>query len=111
MAASRFKTEMYMADKLVESAGTILFRLSTREICILNLIQLGEYILSKGRRNLGEYHQDTAIREIIEETGITCHLLPIDLVSRVCPAIATEDVPDETRLFKGTCEPIAMQQR
>ncbi|UKZ82701.1 hypothetical protein TrVFT333_010496 [Trichoderma virens FT-333] len=111
MAASRFKSEMFTADKFVESAGTVLFRLSTREICILHLIQRDEYVLPKGRRNLGESRQATAIRETTEETGVPCYLLPVDLVSRVCPAIETEDVPDEPRLFKGACEPIALQQR
>ncbi|KAL6892137.1 NUDIX hydrolase domain-like protein [Trichoderma evansii] len=111
MAAFQSKTEMYTADKLVESAGTILFRLSTREVCVLHSLQHDEYVLPKGRRNLGESRQDTALRETIEETGVPCYLLPIDLVSRVCPTIGTEDVPDEPRLFKSSREPIAMQQR
>ncbi|KAH6621110.1 hypothetical protein B0J18DRAFT_217528 [Chaetomium sp. MPI-SDFR-AT-0129] len=121
MATSRFKTEMYTADKFVESAGTVLLRLSTREVCILRtLLYRDEYILPKGRRNLGESRQTTAIRETIEETGIPCRLLPVNLVSRVCPAIErfeTEhdehlQVPDEPRLFKGcACEPIALQTR
>ncbi|KAJ5909046.1 hypothetical protein N7495_001728 [Penicillium taxi] len=111
MAASRFQTEMYAAEKLVESAGTVLFRLSTREVCILRLLHRDEYILPKGRRNLRESRPVTAIRETTEETGIPCRLLPVNLISRVCPAIETEDLPDEARLFKGCCEPIVMQIR
>ncbi|KAL7941539.1 NUDIX hydrolase domain-like protein [Trichoderma barbatum] len=106
-----FKTAIYMADKFVESAGTVLFRLSTREICILRLLQKDEYVLPKGRRNLGESRKTTALRETTEETGVPCYLLPIDLVSRICPKIETEETPDVPRLFKGACEPIAMQQR
>ena len=111
MAASRFQAELYMSEQFVESAGTILFRLSTREICILHLLRGDEYILPKGRRNLHESHKTTAIRETIEETGIPCKLLSIDMHSRVCPMIETEHVPDEARLYGGVCEPIALQQR
>lgn len=111
MATSRFETEMYAAEKFVESAGTVLLRLSTREVCILHLLHRDEYVLPKGRRNLGESRQTTAIRETTEETGIPCRLLPVDLFSRVCPAIETEHVPDEARLIKGSCEPIALQTR
>ena len=101
---------MYTAESFVESAGTILFRLSTREICVLHMLQRDEYILPKGRRNVGESRQATAIRETTEETGIPCHLLPIDLSSRACPAIEMNpDVPDEVRFFRGVCEPIAVQ--
>ncbi|KAK4225980.1 hypothetical protein QBC38DRAFT_249182 [Podospora fimiseda] len=111
MAASRFETETYAADRFVESAGTILFRLSTREVCILHLLRRDEYILPKGRRNLGESRQTTAVRETTEETGIPCGLLSINLVSRLCPAIETDDLPDEARLFEDCCEPIAVQAR
>lgn len=112
MSNSRFKTQMYPADQFVESAGTILFRLSTREVCILHLFSRDEYILHKGRRNLGESRAATATRETTEETGLRCRLLPVDLASRVCPATEeTGHVPDEARLFRGACEPISVQIR
>lgn len=111
MAASRYETEMYTSEQFVESAGTILFRLSTCEICVLHLLRCDEYVLPKGRRNLGESRRNAASRETTEETGIPCRLLPVDLLSRVCPVIETEQVPDEARLYKGICEPIAVQQR
>ncbi|RYP68801.1 hypothetical protein DL771_006419 [Monosporascus sp. 5C6A] len=111
MAASRFETEMYASEQFVESAGTILFRLSTREICVLHLLQRDEYVLPKGRLNLGEPRQDTATRETTEETGIPCRLLPVNMLSRVCPAVETDQLADEARLYRGICEPIAMQKR
>ncbi|KAI9797548.1 MAG: hypothetical protein M1825_005976 [Sarcosagium campestre] len=113
MATSRFKTQMYAADRFVESAGTVLFRLSTREICLLRLLQRDEYILPKGRRNLGESHHTTATRETTEETGMPCRLLPVNLASRVCPAadIDTKQLPDNARFFKRVCEPIVLQTR
>ncbi|PTB41767.1 hypothetical protein M441DRAFT_68783 [Trichoderma asperellum CBS 433.97] len=102
MAAPQFKTEIYTVDKLVESAGTILFRLLAREVCILHSVQR--------RRNLSEGSQDTAIRKTTEELGVPCYLLSVGLVSRVCPTVKTGDVPDGLRLFKSTRELIAMQQ-
>ncbi|KFA80135.1 hypothetical protein S40288_04665 [Stachybotrys chartarum IBT 40288] len=111
MAISRFETEMYAAEKFVKGAGTVLFRLSTREVCVVHPLHRDEYVLPKGRRNLGESRRTTAIRETTEETGMPCRLLPVNLVSRVCPAVETEESPDEPRLFKDSCEPIAVQTR
>ncbi|EWG44930.1 hypothetical protein FVEG_05892 [Fusarium verticillioides 7600] len=112
MTTSRFETESFTADHLVESAGTVLFRLSTREICIIRHLQRNEYLLPKGRRNLHESRQATAIRETTEETGIPCRLLPLNMLSRVCPPDAgSEDVSDEARFFEGACEPILVQAR
>ncbi|GAP91700.1 putative NUDIX domain [Rosellinia necatrix] len=111
MATSRGETEVFTSEQFVESAGTILFRLSTCEICVLHLLQRDEYVLPKGRRNLGESRRTTAIRETTEETGIPCRLLPVNMLSRVCPAIETEQLPDEARLYREICEPIAVQQR
>ncbi|EXL60596.1 hypothetical protein FOCG_03428 [Fusarium oxysporum f. sp. radicis-lycopersici 26381] len=110
MAISHYKTETFTSENFVESAGTILLRLSTHEICILHDIKRNEYILPKGRRNVGESRGDTAIRETTEETGISCRLLPINMKSRLCPSEET-DVPDEARVFKDVCEPISVQMR
>ncbi|KAF9768892.1 hypothetical protein IL306_013739 [Fusarium sp. DS 682] len=112
MATSRFETEIFTGEQFVESAGTVLFRLSTREICILRHIQRNEYLLPKGRRNLHESRQATALRETTEETGIPCRLLPINMLSRVCRSeTGSKHVPDEARFFRGACEPILMQAR
>ncbi|RGP63998.1 hypothetical protein FLONG3_9697 [Fusarium longipes] len=112
MTASRFETESFTGEQFVESAGTVLFRVSTNEICILRHVQRNEYLLPKGRRNLHESREATAIRETTEETGISCHLMPLDMFSRVCPSDAgSEHVPDEARFFRGACEPILVQAR
>ncbi|KAI0513287.1 hypothetical protein F5B22DRAFT_611971 [Xylaria bambusicola] len=111
MATSRFETEVYTAEGYVESAGTILFRLSTCEICVLHLLSRDEYILAKGRRNVGESRAATALRETTEETGVPCYLLPINLHSRACPPGGEVDLPDKVRLFDNACEPIGMHLR
>ncbi|KAF4442555.1 NUDIX domain [Fusarium acutatum] len=110
MTTSHYQTETFTSENFVESAGTILFRLSTKDICIMHDIKRNEYILPKGRRNVGESRRDTAIRETTEETGIPCRLLPINIKSRLCPS-DEKDVPDDARIFKGVCEPISVQMR
>ncbi|KAI1011584.1 hypothetical protein LB504_002154 [Fusarium proliferatum] len=110
MATSHYQTETFTSENLVESAGTILFRLSTQDICIMIDVKRNEYILPKGRRNIGESRRDTAIRETTEETGIPCRLLPINMKSRLCSS-EDKDAPDEARLFEDVCEPISVQMR
>jgi 8-oxo-dGTP pyrophosphatase MutT (NUDIX family) len=111
MATSRFQSEQYFSDALVESAGAVLFRLSTKQICLVRLLVRNEYLLAKGRRNLGETRQAAALREVVEETGYSCRILPVDMVTRNPPAIETESMPDEPRLHTNVCEPFALQLR
>ncbi|KAG5747067.1 hypothetical protein H9Q69_002478 [Fusarium xylarioides] len=110
MTTSHYQTETFTSENFVESAGTILFHLSTSQICIMHDRKRNEYILPKGRRNIGESRRDTAIRETTEETGIPCRLLPINIESRLCLS-DERDAPDEARVFKGLCEPISVQMR
>ncbi|KAH7248572.1 uncharacterized protein BKA55DRAFT_676210 [Fusarium redolens] len=110
MATSHYQTETLTSEKFVESAGTILFRLSTHEVCVLRDVKRNEHILPKGRRDVNESRWYTAIRETTEETGICCRLLPINMKSRACPSGET-DVPDVARVFKGVCEPTSVQMR
>lgn len=111
MAASRFDSEQYTSEAFVESAGAVLFRLSTREICVLHLLQSVEYVLAKGRRNCGEDRQATALREVSEETGFSCRLLPLDMHTRAPPAVETELSEDRARFQSGVCEPFTLQVR
>ena len=111
MATSRFQTSQYTSSQFVESAGAILFRLSTHEICLLHLLKRDEYVLAKGRRNCGENTQQTAIREVTEETGYPCRLLPVTMSTRAPPALETEQLKDVPRTFSGITEPFTLQIR
>ncbi|KAK5169870.1 uncharacterized protein LTR77_005848 [Saxophila tyrrhenica] len=111
MVQSHFETETFTSENFVETAGTILFRLSTQEICILHLLEKDEYVLPEGRRNLGESRQQTALRETREETEFSCNLMHLDMLSRVCPPVEDEEFPDEARFYKHVIEPVAMQTR
>lgn len=110
MAVSHFQTETYTPDTLTESAGTVPFRLSTREICILHYPARDEYLLPKGRRRIGESRADAAVRETREETGVSCWLLPVDLLC-LAEGSAGEGDADEARVHEDVCEPIQVQVR
>jgi 8-oxo-dGTP pyrophosphatase MutT (NUDIX family) len=111
MATSRFQSEQYFSDALVESAGAVLFHLSTKQICLVRLLAHNEYLLAKGRRNLGETRQAAALRELTEETGHSCRICPVSMVTRNPPAIEVENVPDEPRFHNDAREPFALQIR
>ena len=111
MAISRFITSQYSSEQFVESAGAILFRLSTKEICLLHLLQSDEYVLAKGRRNCQESTQQTAVRELMEETGYRCRLLPVTISTRAPPAIETEQMADVPRTLSNITGPFFLQIR
>lgn len=112
MAAPRNITKQYSSENFVESAGAILFKVSTRQICLVYSHARAEWLLAKGRRNIAESRQQTAIREIQEETGFPCRLLPVTLRTRCTPdAEETEFTLDEPRLFHGATEPFMVTHR
>jgi 8-oxo-dGTP pyrophosphatase MutT (NUDIX family) len=111
MATSSFPTEQYLSESFVESAGAVLFRLSTKQICILHLIKKDEYVLAKGRRNCNETRQAAAVREVTEETGLPCRILPLNMATRAPPAIERERLGDVVRQEKNICEPFNLQIR
>src|ERR1700753_2399193 len=99
MASSHFKSEQFMSEAFVESAGAVLFHLPSREVCILHLLKSDEYFLPKGRRNCGESPQAAAPRAILEETGFVSRLLPSNMSAREPPAVETEQLDDELRFY------------
>ena len=111
MAASKFSTTHLFSEEFVESAGTIIFRLSTQEICLIHHREVGEWLLPKGRRNRGESRQSAALREAWEETGYTCRLLPVTVMTRCPPSVEEGECPDEPRQYPDAVEPIAVTSR
>jgi 8-oxo-dGTP pyrophosphatase MutT (NUDIX family) len=112
MAAPRNITKQYTAAEYVESAGAILFKGSTNQICLVHSHERNEWLLAKGRRNIGESRQQTAIREAQEETGFPCTLLPVSLRTRCTPNVEeTGFTPDEPRLFEQVTEPFMVTHR
>lgn len=111
MAESRFQSEQYTSENFVESVGGVLFRLSSREIGVLHFLEHDEYLLAKGRRNCGETRRETALREVTEETGFACRLLPVNMRTRAPPTIETEQLDDRARFYTNICEPFTLQIR
>ena len=111
MASSKFESEQYTSEAFVESVGAVLFRLSTKEVCVLHLLKKNEYVLAKGRRNCGESRQQAAVREILEESGYPCRILQVNMSTRAPPATETESLGDVARSCTGICEPFTLQLR
>lgn len=101
MATSRYPTTNLSATAFVESSGVVLFRRLTREVAVLHHLARQEYLLPKGRRNIGESRAAAAIRECGEETGLVCRLVPVTLRTRCPPQDEVPGVhtPDEARVF------------
>lgn len=129
MTTSPFPTSIYTSAQFVESAGAILFRFSIpRQICLLYLVDRDEYVLAKGRRNCGESIRETAVREVTEETGYACRLVPVNMSTRAPPPTPLppsstgasgiekaeeelEELEDVPRTFCGVIEPFSLQIR
>lgn len=95
MAASKFLTEQYSTENILESAGAVIFNLKSKQLCLLYHKLSGEYYLPKGRRNVGESRHAAALREATEETGYNCLPLSINLSSRQPSADETDvNAPD-----------------
>lgn len=111
MAASTFNAIQYDADHFVESVGAIAINVSTREVCLVHYEKRDEWLLAKGRRNAGESRQTAAVREFNEETGFTCHLMPLTMSTRAPPAVEVGDTPDEPRVHHEATEPFMLTCR
>ena len=110
MAASKFKTRQFPAEDFVESAGAILFHLSRKEVCLIRHDELGEWLLPKGRRNCAEQRHQAALREVQEETGYKCHVLPVTMKTR-CPPTDEVTCPDQPREYDNLREPFFLTTR
>ncbi|KAJ4362761.1 hypothetical protein N0V95_001252 [Ascochyta clinopodiicola] len=108
MAESNFVTRQYAADQFVESCGAVLFispKPQNAKVCLVNLLSTNEWMLPKGRRNIGESRKATALREVAEETGLQCRLLPVTMPTRAPMSNDSADVPDEARTQVDITEP------
>jgi len=110
MAASKFQTRQFAAEDLVESAGAVLFHLSRKELCLVRHGQPGEWLLPKGRRNCAEHRHQAALREVQEETGYKCHVLPVTMKTRAPPA-GEVAYPDNPRDCDNVREPFFLTTR
>jgi 8-oxo-dGTP pyrophosphatase MutT (NUDIX family) len=111
MAASQFLTTQYSSENFVESAGCILFKLSAEKIGLVHHKKSGQWLLPKGRRNVGENRHDAAVREVAEETGVKCRLLPVTLSSMAPPADDDGSFIASPLRHENVCEPFMVTHR
>jgi len=103
---------LYTSSEFVESAGAILFHLSTQRICLIRLKSKNQYLLPKGRLGMSESRQSAALREAQEETGYYAKLLPLTMPTRATPVDEDNpNMPDKARVEEGLTEAVALHIR
>ncbi|KAF4991964.1 hypothetical protein FGRMN_7518 [Fusarium graminum] len=95
---------LVFSDQFAISCGTVTIDVKLSRVLLIRWRRTGEIMLPKGRKEVAENLERTALRETFEETGVTPHLLPVDIVS-----LATTD-PDFPRP-QAVTEPFAISQR
>lgn len=66
-----------MAEKFVRAAGGVVWRTGgdgSIEVLLVHRARYDDWSLPKGKQDPGENDQETALREVEEETGLTCSL-------------------------------------
>jgi 8-oxo-dGTP pyrophosphatase MutT (NUDIX family) len=66
-------------------------------------------MLPKGRKDIGEELETTAMRETYEETGVRCELLPLSFPTLATSPAKTKQVGEHNR--QSITEPFAVTQR
>ena len=112
MAQSGFATRQWSSDAFVESCGAVLFDLRSEvKVCLLRYRKKDEWLLAKGRRNERESRADAALREVMEETGYRCSLLPVTMQTRAPAQTDAFDTPDRVRTATKCTEPFMVTMR
>ncbi|OCK86320.1 hypothetical protein K432DRAFT_65944 [Lepidopterella palustris CBS 459.81] len=104
-------TEQYATPDFVESCGLIPIDVRNRRVCLVYLKRKEEYVLAKGRRNILESRSSAAIREIFEETGLSCSLLPVRMETRAPPQVELAPTRDVVRVEESCVEPFMVTIR
>ena len=105
MAEFNMNISQYTSENFVESAGAILFNVSKRQICLVRYVKKDQWLLAKGRRNIGESRKSAAEREAEEETGYRCSLLPVKITTRATPDVEDDSHYHKPRTYENLCEP------
>ncbi|KAI1171536.1 NUDIX hydrolase domain-like protein [Nemania sp. FL0916] len=100
---------LHYSDSFAISCGTVSIDREASMVLLIRWRKTGEVFLPKGRKNVGETLEETAIRETFEETGLPVQLLPVQIktlaTSPSSKAATTTEEPT------ATTEPIAVTQR
>ncbi|KAJ4231044.1 hypothetical protein NW759_003025 [Fusarium solani] len=98
---------LHFSNQFVISCGTVSLDVERSKVLLIRWRRTGEYLLPKGRKDIGEPLEETALRETFEETGIRVQLLPMDIdtLATLPSSMKAEGRP------KAVTEPIAVSQR
>lgn len=111
MASSKFPSSQFFSEEFVVSCGSVLFRAqpSGLEICLLYEPSKKEWLLPKGRKDVGETIQEAAVRETYEETGFKCQILPVRMPTRA--PLPGSSSPDKAAVLDDSTEALAVTVR
>ena len=111
-------SKQFFSEEFVTSAGGVLFRIKPGhplEICLIRLQHKEEWLLPKGRKDRGESVEETALREVYEETGWKAMPFPATMYTRATvPDVEGSKLkqPDQPHLTSAlTTEPFAITIR
>lgn len=92
------------SSSFVTSCGTVTLDTKASKVLVIFLRDKQEFLLPKGRVNIGENWRDAAVRETLEETGVRVQLLPTTLETRATSAtqLTMKDVVPHTEPFAKT---------
>lgn len=93
-----------LSNGFVISSGTVPVDITKGLVLLLFYRPKGEYMLPKGRKNVGENLEEAAIRETIEESGFKCHLFKHQLptnAQELKDSHHTEPIAIQTRMNQG----------
>jgi 8-oxo-dGTP pyrophosphatase MutT (NUDIX family) len=98
---------LHLSESFCISSRTVTVDLAHAKILLILWRKTGEYLLPKGRKNIGETLEQAALRETFEETGYDVKLLPIS-IKTLATVPASEDKEEK---ISSITEPVAVQQR
>jgi len=111
-------SKQFFSEEFVTSARGVLFRINPGhplEICLIHLQRTEEWLLPKGRKDCGESVEETALREVYEETGWKAVPFPATMHTRATvPDVEGSKLkqPDQSHLASAlSTEPFAITIR
>ncbi|KAK2745737.1 hypothetical protein FQN55_006058 [Onygenales sp. PD_40] len=104
MACNR---SLHLSHSFVISCGTITVDLIHQKLLLISWRTNGECFLPKGRKDIGETLEQTALRETFEETGHRVEMLPL----RIQTLATVPAILDSAEKHDKITEPVAVQQR
>ncbi|KAM0335561.1 hypothetical protein ACHAQA_000609 [Verticillium albo-atrum] len=98
---------LHFSDEFVISCGATTLDIEKSKILLIRCRKTGEHMLPKGRKDIGEGLEQTALRETFEETGFRAKLFAVEMNTlATLPALPVAEHQQRT-----VTEPIAVSQR